>query len=263
MRPIGKLKALTVAREKRPGMYGDGGGLCLQVTGSRRPKLDIPVLGARARCRHRRARPRSGNRQDPRHRARNGTRKSYHVVSLEDARRRALECRQLRERGLDPIEARDDAKVRAVLEQAKAVKFADAATAYIAAHRAGWRSDRHVAQWTQTLCTYAFPVFGDVSVQAIDTALVMKCLEPIWSIGRKPPLGCAAVIECVLDWARVRGYRAGENPARWSGHLEHLLPARRRRSCGRAPCRYAYGDVPAFLAICASKRTSPHVPSNF
>jgi integrase len=246
MRPIGKLKALTVAREKRPGMYGDGGGLWLQVTGAEArswifrywvPERD--ATGALVRD------PATGKIRGT---AREMGLGSCHVVSLEDARRRALECRQQREQGIDPIAARDAAKVRAVLEQAKAVKFSDAAAGYIAAHRAGWRSDRHAAQWPQTLSTYAFPVFGDVSVQQIDTALVMKCLEPLWTVRPETASRLRGRIETVLDWARVRGYRTGENPARWRGHLDHLLPARSKVRAVAHHAAMSYADVPSFLA---------------
>jgi integrase len=247
MRPIGKLKALTVAREKRPGMYGDGGGLYLQVTGTGARswifKYWVPErdAGTGELVRD----PATGK-------VRGTTREmglgSYHVVTLEEARNRALECRQLRERGLDPIEARHDAKAQAALDQAKALKFADAATAYIAAHRAGWKNDRHVAQWETTLSTYAFPVFGDLSVQAIDTTLVMKCLEPIWSTKTETASRLRGRLESILDWARARGYRAGENPARWKGHLKHLLTEKGKVAKVAHHPAMPYGEVAAFLA---------------
>src|SRR5947209_8201058 len=145
MRRPGKLKALNVARAKTPGMYGDGGGLYLQVTGAGArswifkywvPERD-PATGELARD------PVTGK-------GRGSTREmglgSCTVVTLENARRRALECRQQREKGIDPIAARREAKMQAALEQAKALKFSDAASAYIAAHRAGWRNARHGEQ---------------------------------------------------------------------------------------------------------------------
>ena len=244
--PIGKLKALNVGREKKPGMYGDGGGLYLQVTGAgakswvfrywvseRDPTTGEPV-------------------KDPETGKTRGTSRemglgSFTVVSLDEARELASDARRLRHQGLDPIEARREAKQTAALEKATALKFRDAASAYIAAHRAGWRNEKHAAQWTATLETYAYPVIGDLSVQVIDTALVMKVIEPIWSTKAETAGRLRGRVESVLDWATVRGYRRGENPARWRGHLAKLLPARSKvRKVEHHPA-LPYGDLPGFL----------------
>jgi Arm DNA-binding domain len=172
---------------------------------------------------------------------------SFTVVTLDEAREAAADVRRLRYQGIDPIEARREAKQTAALEKAKALKFKDAATAYIAAHRAGWKNKKHAEQWTATLETYAYPDIGDVSVQAIDTALVMKVIEPIWSTKSETTGRLRGRIESVLDWATVRGYRKGENPARWRGHLDHLLPARSKvRKVEHHPA-LPYGELPAFL----------------
>ena len=98
--------------------------------------------------------------------------------------------------------------------------------AYSAAHRTGWRNPKHAAQWPSTLQTYAYPVFGSLPVQAIDVRLVTKVLEPIWQEKPETASRVRGRIEAVLDWAKVRGYRDGENPAGWRGHLDKLLPAR-------------------------------------
>ena len=103
---------------------------------------------------------------------------SFATVSLAEARDRALECRKLREKEIDPIEAREAARREAALERAKFLKFKDAAEAYIAAHRVAWKSDKHAAQWPATLKTYAYPIVGDLPVQLIDTTVVMKVIEP-------------------------------------------------------------------------------------
>jgi hypothetical protein len=99
-------------------------------------------------------------------------------------------------------------------------------TDYIDAQRAVWRNAKHAAQWEATLATYAEPIIGGLSVQAIDTGLVLKVLEPIWTTKPETASRLRGRIESVLDWAKVRGYRQGENPARWRGHLDRLLPAR-------------------------------------
>lgn len=147
---IGKLKALNVAREKRPGMYGDGGGLFLQVTGSGSKSWIFrywvaerdPVTGALVR---------DQVKSKIKGRAREMGLGSFITISLADARDRALECRKLREKGIDPIDAREDARRQAALERVKSLKFKDAATAYMTAHRVAWKNDKHAAQWTASV----------------------------------------------------------------------------------------------------------------
>jgi integrase len=149
-----------------------------------------------------------------------------HTVSLAEARKRAAEHRLRRHDGIDPIEARRAERLQARLDAAKAITFKECAEGYIKAHRAGWRNGKHAAQWEATLGTYAEPIIGNLSVQAIDTTLVLKALEPIWTAKPETAGRVRGRIEVILDWAKVRGYRQGENPARWRGHLDKLLPAR-------------------------------------
>jgi integrase len=101
--------------------------------------------------------------------------------------------------------------------------FDECATAYIAAKRAGWSNPKHVDQWTNTLKTYASPVFGKLPVQAVSTELIVQALNPIWTTKTETATRVRQRIEAVLDWASVSGLRRGDNPARWSGHLEHRL----------------------------------------
>ena len=104
--------------------------------------------------------------------------------------------------------------------------FRQCAERYIAAHQAGWRNAKHASQWRNTLATYAYPVFGDLPVQAIDVGMVMKVVEPLWATKTETASRLRGRIESILDWATARGYRQGENPARWRGHLQNLLPKR-------------------------------------
>jgi integrase len=150
----------------------------------------------------------------------------YPDISLAEARERATAQRKMRLDGRDPIEARNASRVAARLNAAKSMTFAKCAEAYIAAHRAGWRNSKHAAQWTATLVTYVNPVFGELPVHTVDVGLVMKAIEPIWTTKPESASRVRGRIESVLDWAKARGYRHGENPARWKGHLDHLLPAR-------------------------------------
>jgi integrase len=150
---------------------------------------------------------------------------SLGLVGLREARERALQQRRLlRLEGIDPIAKRRAARQAAMIDAASAMTFKSCAEAYIAAHNAGWKNPKHAAQWASTLQTYAYPILGDLPVQAIDVGLVIKVVEPIWSTKPETASRVRGRIESVLDWARVRGYREGENPARWRGHLDKLLP---------------------------------------
>jgi hypothetical protein len=111
--------------------------------------------------------------------------------------------------------------------------FEKCAEAHIAAHKAGWRDGRTEAQWRQSLMAYVYPHFGVLSVQSVDISLVLKALEPIWTAKPETASRVRGRIESIIDWATARGYRRGENPARWRGHLENLLP---KKSKGRALC---------------------------
>jgi integrase len=206
-RHLNRLSAKTVATKSTPGLYCDGGGLYLQVTPSgsrtwifryRSPltqKLRDMGLGA------------------------------LHSVGLAEAREKAAMQRTALMRRLDPIQTRDEETRRKALQAAKALTFAECAKAYIETHKAGWRNAKHADQWTSTLEIYAGPVIGSLAVQDVDTGLVLKILEPIWATKPETASRLRGRIENVLDWARARGYRRGENPARWKGHLNQALPS--------------------------------------
>ena len=123
----------------------------------------------------------------------------------------------------------------------------NAPKSYINSHRAGWRNDKHAGQWGATLATYAYPVIGALPVQAVDTGLVLKALEPIWAAKPETASRLRGRIESVLDFAKVRGYRDGENPARWRGHLAKLLPARSKVRAVEHHAALPYSELPAFL----------------
>ena len=227
MRLIGKLTSLSVRQARRRGLYGDGGGLFLQVSESgakswvfRFKKADrLRVMGLGP----------------------------AHTITLAEARDRARECRKLRLDGIDPIEARRAERAQAKLDAAKAVTFAECADAYITAHKAGWRNPKHAAQWPATLATYVNPTFGERPVQAIDTALVTRVMEPIWTKKPETASRVRGRIESILDWATARGYRQGENPARWRGHLENLFPRRSKVRRVEHHAALPYSELSAFM----------------
>jgi integrase len=170
------------------------------------------------------------------------------LVTLAEAREKAREGRRLRLEGIDPLEAKRAKRRQASLDEARAVTFKDCAGRYIKSHAAGWRNPKHKAQWTATLETYAFPHFGEIAVADVDTGMVLKALEAIWAIKPETASRVRGRIEAVLDWAKARGYREGENPARWRGHLDKLLPARRKVRKVEHHAALPYVELPAFMA---------------
>jgi len=226
-RIIAKLSDLAVRRASEPGVYADGEGLYLQVSSSS-TKSWIFRFTLNGKTREMGLGP-------------------FPTISLAAARNAASEARKLSKQGTDPIEARRQLKAAAELEAAQAISFSDAANRYIETHRPSWRNDKHAAQWQNTLNTYAAPIFGNVSIQEIETRLVLKVLEPIWSTKPETASRIRGRIESVLDWATARGYRRGDNPARWRGHLDKILP---RRSMVRKVKHHAalpYTDIPEFM----------------
>jgi integrase len=183
---------------------------------------------------------------------------SLSLVGLREARERSLQQRRsLRLDGIDPIEKRRAARQAAMIEAASAMTFKDCAEAYIAAHKAGWKNPKHAAQWPSTLGTYVYPIFGALPVQAVDVGLVTKAIEPIWAKKPETASRVRGRIESVLDWAKARGYRQGENPARWKGHLDHLLPARRKVAVVEHHAALPYAELPAFMAdLCQREGTA-------
>jgi integrase len=226
-RTIGRLTDLNVRRANKPRLYPDGGGLYLQIArnGS---KSWIFRYGPQGRRYHGLG--------------------PLHAVSLSEARERARACRQLILAGGDPIDARRQRDVATKLEAAKAITFSEAAERYVKAHGAAWRNARHRQQWASTIRDYAEPVLGRLPIGAVDTAMVMKVLEPIWTRLPETASRLRMRIERILAWATVQGFRAGENPARWRDHLDHLLPSPEKIARVRHHPAMPYAEVPTFLA---------------
>ncbi len=202
-RKLERLSVKAVAAKRLPGYYADGGGLYLQVS-----LVDTKSWIFRFTL--------SGKTRDmglgP-----------LHTIGLADARSAAADCRKLLLNNIDPIEARKQGRVRLALEAASSKTFDECAAAYIKSKRAGWKNAKHAEQWENTLETYASPVIGALPVQTVDTALVMRVLEPIWTSKQETATRVRGRVEAVINWATTRGYRTGDNPARWRGHLQNLL----------------------------------------
>jgi integrase len=240
-RTAGRLTALKAEKVKRPGMYADGGGLYLRVT-NEGTKNWVYRFMLNGRPRWMGIGP-------------------LVLYRLQEARGKALDARRLRHEGIDPIEARRAGRMQERLEAAKAITFKQCAESYIKTHRAGWRNGKHAAQWEATLATYAEPIIGALPVQAVDTALVMKVLEqevrdapdkptaPLWTARPETASRLRGRMESILDWAKVRGHREGENPARWRGHLDKLLPARAKVRKVKHHAALPYDDLPTFMTV--------------
>ncbi len=202
-----ELSAVEVNRLKTPGLYAVGGvaGLALQVApgGSRSWVLRALVAGKR----------------------RDMGLGGFPDVTLAMAREKAREQRLLIDQGQDPILARKEAKSALRATAAAARTFTECATAYIDAKSAEWSNPKHRQQWTNTLEEYAAPVIGDMLVRDVALPHIMRILEPIWTKKTETAARVRGRVEAVLDWATVRGYRDGDNPARWRGHLDKLLAA--------------------------------------
>jgi integrase len=222
------LTARQVETTREPGLYGDGGGLYLRVT---------PTGGKFWVYRY----MLNGRRRDM------GL-GSVELFSLAEARKRALEARRLCADGIDPIDARETARHATATATAKTLSFQSCAERYIEAHRAGWSNPKHLQQWQNTLADYVYPVFGSLPIATVDVGLVMQVLEPMWADKAETANRLRGRIESVLDWATARGYRHGENPARWRGHLENLLPKRSRVRRIKHHAALPYDEIGVFMA---------------
>jgi integrase len=228
---INRLTAQAVEKTTKRGLHPDGAGLYLRVgrAGAKSWVFRYMIAGT----------------------AREMGLGGLTAIGLADARRKASDARRLLSDGIDPLEHRkqEQAKRAAAeqLEAARSMTFDQCAAAYIRAHEGSWRNDKHRKQWTNTLTTYVTPVFGSLPVQDVDVALVTKVIEPIWSVKAETANRVRGRIETVLDWARVRGFRAGENPARWRGHLDQLLPAKSKVRKVKHHAAMPYDELGAFM----------------
>lgn len=232
--------AMEVSRLVTPGAHAVGGvsGLLLQVSesGARSWLLRFMVGGKR----------------------REMGLGGYPDVTLAQAREKARAARQHVTQGVDPVAERKAARDKLRITQATALSFKQCAEKYIEGHKAGWRSAKHAAQWGATLEAYAYPVLGALPVSDITTALVLRVLEQstdpkakdgakLWLTKTETASRVRGRMESVLDWAKGRGYRQGDNPAAWKGNLDALLPRPEKVSKVEHHAAVAVGEVGAFM----------------
>ena len=222
-----KALGLSAAKVRAagPGTYGDGGGLYLFV---KKPSPKQAADGAKDGGAFWLFVYRSPTRGTEREMGL-GPARGAGAVSLAEARGKRDEALAIVRAGRDPLDEREAAKAAAkaaaMEAEAKGKTFRDVTALYLAAHEAGWRNPKHRQQWENTLVAYVYPVMGDVPVSDVATGQVMACLETIWRATPETASRVRGRIEAVLDYATARGWRTGENPARWRGHLANLLPA--------------------------------------
>jgi integrase len=232
--PIIKERALTplFVKNAPAGFHCDGAGLYLAV----RPLKDGEGVARSWIFRYRRA-----------GRLRDLGLGPLATVGLAAARERARQARQKLLDGIDPIEERKAAKVAAAVSAARTMTFEQCADGYIEANRSGWKSAKHADQWKATLLAYAYPVIGTLPVDVIETAHIEKILNPIWTTKTETASRVRGRIEKVLDRAKVLGLRSGENPARWTGHFDQLLPPKSQVAPVEHHEALPYVDLPQFM----------------
>jgi integrase len=227
----GKL-APVVLRKLADGWHADGGNLYLFVRGTGRTWVF-------------------------RYTAPDGLRRNMGLGSLDSiplARARA-EAAKLRAEVRDPLspsdpqERRKQERAGARLDQARRMTFQRCAEAYIDSQKHGWKNPKHTAQWESTLATYVYPLIGDLPIAEVDTALVIKCLDPIWTTRNETARRIRGRVESILDWARTSGFRTGENPARWKGHLENILAAPSKVQVVKHHAALPIGEVGTFMQL--------------
>ncbi|MBS4004983.1 MAG: integrase [Afipia broomeae] len=231
-REINRLSARTVKTVKELGRHADGNGLYLSVSanGGRRwvflyrlpgrvyengkPKLFEMGLGSASN------------------------------VSLKEAREAAEVARKQLREGLDPLQQRGKSSTKT---------FSECATEYIALQESGWRNPKHREQWKNTLATYADPKIGKLPVDAVTVDNVLDILKPLWSTKTETASRVRGRIEAILDWAAAHKYRSAENPARWRGHLNKVLPAMRKVAKVQHHPALPFRDIPTFMTDLRSR----------
>jgi integrase len=228
VRSHGRLTSLAVERARKPGLYADGGGLYLQVSGVRGRSWIFRFM--------------------IRGKARSMGLGSFPSVPLAAARAAASECRRELQAGIDPITAREARKVEGQLAEARGVTFKACCEAYIKDNKSQWRNARHLQQWQNSLSTYAYPILGPLPVQKVDAPLIRQVLAPIWEAKSATASRLRGRLESVLDYATALEYRKGDNPARWRGNLENTLPKPSKLAPVEHHAALPYTEIGEFIA---------------
>ncbi len=182
---------------------------------------------------------------------------SITTVPLRQVKAEALEYRLMIARGRCPLsERRAEQEARKVGHgrERGPRTFQAIAEAYITFHKPTWSNKKHAQQWENTLASYAYPVIGHLPLGRVDVGEVMQILEPLWHSRPETASRVRGRIETILDYAKARKWFAGENPARWRGHLDQLLPSRSRVKAVEHQPAMPWRAVPAFYRQLARDR---------
>lgn len=172
---------------------------------------------------------------------------SYDKVLLKDAREKARQAHEQIAQGIDPITEKREQRSAMIAARLAEITFEDAAKQFIVTKSAEWRNEKHGQQWTNTLEQYAYPVIGSLRVDDIDRAHVLRVIEPIWTTKTETAKRIRSRIENVLDWASVRGFRKGDNPARWKGYLDKVLPSPSKLQKVQHHAALSIAELPDFM----------------
>ena len=226
-----KLAAAFCQKTSKAGRYADGGNLYFLVKPDGRKSWVFRFVD-----------PVTGKRQDM-----GLGRFGKHDVTLSKAREAAADARALLNEFRNPIEERKRQLREAQQAYANQLTFGDCALRYIETTRPEWRNEKHAAQWHNTLETYAAPIWN-LPVAQVDQDAVLRCLEPYWTTKTVTMTRVRQRIESVISWATVRHYRRGDNPARWKGHLDHLLPKPTKLNKVQHRAALPYVEVGQFMS---------------
>ena len=235
-RQVNRLTARTVQTINDVGRHPDGNGLYLNISanGGRRWVFLYRIKGRLSK---------------------HGKNKLFEMglgsassVSLKEAREAAAVARKQLRDGLDPLQQRGKSSTKT---------FSECAAEYIALQGSGWRNPKHTEQWKNTLATYADPKIGKLPVDAVTIDHVLDILKPIWKTKTETASRVRGRIESILDWAAAHKYRSAENPARWRGHLDKVLPPMRKVAKVEHHPALPYRDMPAFMTdLCGRDGTA-------
>ena len=233
-RNTNRLTALEVAKLEKPGYHCDGDGLYLQVSKSGSKSWIMRYTMAGKPCEMGLG--------------------SLNAFTLAEARQRATAQRKLLTDGIDPLATKRSDLLARRMAEANIITFDKAATAFIEGNKAGWRNAKHADQWRNTLATYASPVIGSLPVNQIETSHIMRILSPIWTTKTETATRVRGRIEKILDWAKVQGYRTGDNPALWRGHLSEALPKPSKVADAGHHAALPWSEINAFMVALQAMR---------
>jgi integrase len=227
-RTLNRLSAAEVKNLTERGYYADGGGLYFRVSEFNTKSWAFRYTRSK--------KPREMG-LGP-----------YPDVTLKEARRGAAESRKMLHDDIDPIDRRQAARSVMIAAREAALTFEQCAVAYIAVKESEWKNAKHAAQWNSTLTAHAYPVIGSLLVHHVEQAHILRILEPIWTTKTETASRLRGRIESILDYATARGYRKGDNPARWRGHLDKLLATPSKVTKVEHHAALPYAETGAFMA---------------